>query len=90
MMHQSRERFIGWQESDMGLGCARYELKGKRKNIYQKMYGKAGSNIGIFLNIKRNVNKLLKIAVQKREDLAPIFPHMQVALDPQFNIVLLW
>ena len=63
MMHQSRERFIGWQESDMGIGCARCESKGKRKNIYQKMYGKAGSNIGILLNIKRNVNKQLKIAV---------------------------
>ena len=74
----------------MGIGCARCESKGKRKIIYQKMYGKAGSNIGILLNIKRNVNKLLKIAVQKREDLAPVFPYIQVALDPQFNIVLLW
>ena len=50
----------------MGIGCARCESMGKKKNIYQKMYGKAGSNIRVLLNIKINVNKLLKIAVQEK------------------------
>ena len=74
----------------MGIGCARCELKGKKMLIYQKIYGKAGSNIGVPLNINRNVNKLLKTAIQKKEDQAPVFPHIQVALDRQLHIELLW